>query len=81
MLVLLEGGVEREHHVEGLHEGVGQALVDGDVHDVAGNLAVVAQREVDLFAWGGDVGQKLLDLGRPLLHEGVDVGHGLGVAD
>lgn len=81
VLILLEGRVQGEHHMQRLHLRVRKALVNWDVEDVAGHLAVVRKRQVDLFARGCHLGQGLFDSCRPFLHERVDIGHWLGVAD
>lgn len=41
VLILLEGGVEREHHMQRLHLRVHQTLINRDVKDIAGHLAVI----------------------------------------
>lgn len=81
MLIFLKSRVQREHHVQRLYQRVVQPRVHGDVQDVAGNPAVVRQRKVDLLTGGRHLCQQLLDLLGPDLHERVDVGHWLGVAD
>lgn len=76
VLVFFEGRVQRKHHVQRLHQSIGQTWMDWDIQDVAGYSAVICQGEVDFLAWGSHVGQQLFHFRRPDLHERVNVWHG-----
>lgn len=79
--VLLEGRVKREHHVQRLHQRIRQTLINRNVQNVARHLAVVRQRKIDVLTRRSQPAQQFFYLSGPLFHEGVDIGHWLGVAD
>ena len=70
MLVFLEGGVQREHHVQRLDEVLARiSIVHRNVNDIAGHLAVLLQAHVEVFARQLDFVEHILYLGRPHLHK------------
>lgn len=71
MLRVPELQVEAEQQVQRLDP----AAVNGDVQQAADHVGVLGQAAAE--AGGGQLqaAQQLLQLGRPLLHQAVDVGH------
>lgn len=69
--------VEAEQQVQRLDP----AAVDGDVEQAAHCVAILRQAALETGGRQLHAAQQLLQLGRPLLHQAVDVGHGAGVVN
>lgn len=63
--------VEAEQQVQRLDP----AVVDGDVQQAADDVGVLSQAALQAGRRQLQAAQQLLQLGRPLLHQAVDVGH------
>ena len=81
MLILLEGRIQRKHHVKRLHQRIVDAGVNWNVQNVAGHPAVVSQGKVDILTGGRNIVQKLFHLWWPDLHKRIYVRHCFGVAN
>lgn len=81
VLVFFEGRVQSKHHVQWLHQSIGQTWMHWDIQDIAGYPAVICQGEVNILAWGSHVRKQFLHFSRPNLHERVDIRHGFWVAN
>lgn len=80
MLVGSELRKQGEEHVQTLHHRfIVRQLVAGDVHHRAYQSRIVRGVHVDFWTWEGDFSQGLLHLRTPLLHEGLNIRHLLGV--
>ena len=66
---------ELQEEAEEQVQGLDPAAVHGDVQQAADDVAVLGHAAVQEGAGQLPAGQKLLQLGRPLLHQAVDAGH------